>query len=181
MESYRVPWNFDAEAVDVLRHFSKLKCRLMPYLFGAAKQASRTGVPMMRAMFLEFPDDPGAACLDQQYMLGDTLLVAPVFSQDGEVDVYLPPGRWTHLLSGEEKAGGWHHEVHNAFSLPLYVRENTLLAIGARDDTVAYDHADGVTLELCALATAARPSALSPAVVPVRFSSPHNGREKKSS
>ena len=151
MESYRVPWNFDAEAVDVLRHFSKLKCRLMPYLFGAAKQASRTGVPMMRAMFLEFPDDPGAACLDQQYMLGDALLVAPVFSQEGAVDVYLPPGRWTHLLSGKERAGGWHREVHDAFSLPLYVRETTLLAIGAHDDTVAYDHADGVTLELYAL------------------------------
>ena len=151
MESYRVPWNFDAEAVDVLRHFSKLKCRLMPYLFGAAKQASRTGIPMMRAMFLEFPDDPGAACLDQQYMLGDALLVAPVFSQDGAVDVYLPPGRWTHLLSGEERAGGWHREVHDAFSLPLYVRETTLLAIGAHDDTVVYDHADGVTLELYAL------------------------------
>ena len=151
MESYRVPWNFDAEAVDVLRHFTRLKYRLMPYLYGTAKQASQTGIPMLRAMFLEFPEDPGAAWLDRQYMLGDALLVAPVFSKDGAVDVYLPHGRWTHLLSGVEKSGGWHHEVHDAFSLPLYVRENTLLAVGARDDTVAYDHADGVTLELYAL------------------------------
>lgn len=151
MESYRVPWNFDEEAVDVLRHFTKLKCRLMPYLYEIAKQASQTGVPMLRAMFLEFPEDPGAACLDQQYMLGDVLLVAPVFTKEGEVDVYLPSGRWTHLFSGVEKTGGWHHEVHDVFSLPLYVRENTLLAVGARDDTVAYDHADGATLELHAL------------------------------
>ena len=151
MESYRVPWNFDEEAVDVLRHFTKLKYRLMPYLYETAKQASQTGAPMLRAMFLEFPEDPGAACLDQQYMLGDALLVAPVFSAEGEVDVYLPPGRWTHLLTDVEKTGGWHREVHDVFSLPLYVRENTLLAIGARDDTVAYDHADGVTFQLYAL------------------------------
>ncbi len=151
MESYRVPWNFDEEAVDVLRHFTKLKCRLMPYLYETAKQASGAGIPMMRAMVLEFPEDPGAAFLDQQYMLGNALLVAPVFSRDGEVHVYLPPGRWTHLLSGVEKTGGWHHEVHDVFSLPLYVRENTLLAVGTRDDTVVYDHADGVTLELYAL------------------------------
>ena len=151
MESYRVPWNFDAEAVDVLRHFTKLKCRLMPYLYETARQASRIGIPMLRAMVLEFPEDPGAAGLDQQYMLGDALLVAPVFAEEGEVNVYLPPGRWTHLLSGLEKTGGWHHEVHDVFSLPLYVRENTLLAVGARDDTVAYNHADGVTLELYAL------------------------------
>ena len=151
MESYRVPWNFDEEAVDVLRHFTKLKCRLMPYLYETAREASRTGVPMLRAMFLEFPEDPGAACLDRQYMLGSALLVAPVFTKEGEVDVYLPPGRWTHLLTGAEKTGGWHHEVHDVFSLPLYVRENTLLATGARDDDVVYDHADGATLELYAL------------------------------
>ena len=151
MESYRVPWKFDEESVAVVRHFTKLKCRLMPYLYEVARQASRTGVPMMRAMVLEFPEDPGAAWLDQQYMLGDALLVAPVFSQNGDVDVYLPQGRWTHLLSGVEKTGGWHRETHDAFSLPLYVRENTLLAVGAHDDTVAYDHADGVTLELYSL------------------------------
>ncbi len=151
MESYRVPWNFDEEASAVLRHFTELKCRLMPYLYETAREASQTGVPMMRAMLLEFPDDPGVAYLDQQYMLGDALLVAPVFSRDGAVDVYLPAGRWTHLLSGIEKSGGWHREVHDVFSLPLYVRPNRLLAVGARDDTVAYDHADGVTVKLYAL------------------------------
>ena len=155
MDSYRVPWNFDEESVDVLRHFTRLKNRLMPYLYGAAREASRIGVPMLRAMFLEFPDDPGTFWLDQQYMLGDALLVAPVFNAEGVVDVYLPPGRWTHLLSGVEKTGGWHRERHDAFSLPLYVRENTLLAVGGRDDRASYDHADGVTLELYALADGA--------------------------
>ncbi len=158
-DSYRVPWAFDEEAVDVLRHFTQLKCRLMPYLYAAAHEAHEIGTPMMRAMVLEFPDDPGAAALDRQYMLGGSLLVAPVFAENGVVDVYLPPGRWTHLLSGEEKSGGWHRETHDMFSLPLYVRENTLLPVGAHDDSVDYDHADGVTFELYALGESSSASA----------------------
>ena len=74
--SYRVPWLFDDEAVDVLRHFTRLKCELMPYLYGAAVQAHERGLPMMRAMPIEFPDDPACDYLDRQYMLGDSLLVA---------------------------------------------------------------------------------------------------------
>lgn len=78
-KSYRVPWLFDEESVDVLRFFTKLKCRLMPYVFAAACEASHRGIPVMRAMILEFPDDPGCDHLDRQYMLGESLLVAPVF------------------------------------------------------------------------------------------------------
>jgi alpha-D-xyloside xylohydrolase len=102
-------------------------------------------------MVLEFPGDPGSATLDMQYMFGPSLLVAPVFTGDGSVEVYLPPGRWTHLLSGEVKHGGWHAENHGYLSAPLYVRGNTLLAIGAHDDETAYDYAEGVTLELYSL------------------------------
>ena len=109
--SYRVPWIYDDEAVDVLRAFTRLKCRLMPYLFAAAAEAARSGAPMMRAMVLEFPDDPACETLDRQYMLGPSLLVAPVFSEDGQVSFYLPEGRWTHLLTGEVVDGGrWRKE-----------------------------------------------------------------------
>ena len=101
--SYRVPWNYDDEAVQVLSKFTKLKCSLMPYLFHAAMQAHEHGTPMMRSMLLEFPDDPTCAHLDLQYMLGDSLLVAPVFSHDGSVSYYVPAGRWTNLI--EWRAG----------------------------------------------------------------------------
>ncbi len=90
--SYRVPWAYDDEAVDVLRHFTRLKLSLMPYLAAAAQEAHRDGVPMMRPMILEFPDDPTAAYLDRQYMLGSDILVAPVMSASGEVTFYVPPG-----------------------------------------------------------------------------------------
>jgi alpha-D-xyloside xylohydrolase len=151
--SVRVPWAFDDEAVEVLRRFTRLKCRLMPYLWDAAAEAAATGVPLLRAMLLEFPGDPACRSLDRQYMLGGALLCAPVFRDDGEVEVYLPPGRWTHLLTGEEVAGGgWRRERHGFLSLPLYVREGTLLALGAVDDRPDYDHAQGVELHLFALA-----------------------------
>ncbi len=121
--SYRVPWMVDEESVEVLRFFTKLKQRLMPYLWAKALEAHETGVPMMRAMHLEFPDDPGCDGLDRQYMLGDALLVAPVFSDD-VVDYYVPAGRWTSLLDGRVVEGPrWVRETHGFLSLPLLVRE----------------------------------------------------------
>ena len=104
--SYRVPWLFDEESVEVLRHFTKLKCRLMPYLYASAVQAHEKGVPVMRPMMLEFPEDLTAQMLDRQYMLGDSLLVAPVFSRTGEVDYYLPAGEWTCFWDDQQTPGG---------------------------------------------------------------------------
>ena len=150
--SYRVPWHYNGEACDVLRFFTKLKCRLMPYLWGAAVQAHLEGVPMMRAMMLEFPGDPACDTLERQYMLGGSLLVSPVFSDDGWADTYLPEGVWTHLLTGETARGGsWRRSRHDFFSLPLFVRQRTLLPLGARDDRPDYDFAEDATFRLFAL------------------------------
>ncbi len=122
--SYRVPWNYDEEACDVLRYFVNLKKRLMPYLMELAKEAHEKGVPVLRPMHMEFAEDPACAYLDQQYMLGDRILVSPVFSEDGRQKFYLPEGRWVHLLSKEKAEGGkWHEGTYDYFSLPLYVRE----------------------------------------------------------
>ena len=154
--SYRVPWNYHEEACDVLRFFTKLKCRLMPYLYGAAVEAHRDGVPVMRAMLVEFPDDPACATLERQYLLGGSLLVAPVLSDDGTVEYYLPEGRWTHLLSGDVQTGGrWHRAKHDFLSLPLFVRPGTLLPLGACDDRPDYDFTAGVTFRLYELADGA--------------------------
>ncbi|ONI90053.1 alpha-xylosidase [Saccharothrix sp. ALI-22-I] len=151
--SYRVPWLFDEESVDVLRRFTKLKLRLMPYLDQAARQASTEGVPMMRAMVVEFPDDPGCAHLERQYMLGDDLLVAPVFSDDGDVSYYVPEGRWTHFLTGETVQGPrWVRDRCDFLTAPVLVRPNTILPVGAVDDRPDYDYAEGVTLHAYELA-----------------------------
>ncbi|WP_251455464.1 alpha-xylosidase [Microbacterium sp. Marseille-Q6648] len=148
-QSYRVPWQFDDEAVDVTRRFTRLKMRLMPYLFGLGVEAAQTGLPVMRAMQLEFPDDPAVAYLDRQYMLGPDLLVAPVFSASGDVEFYLPAGTWTSLLTGEQVAGGgWRRERHGFDSLPLYVRPGAVLPWGAREDRPDYDYLDGLALRV---------------------------------
>ncbi|NMB26148.1 MAG: alpha-xylosidase [Firmicutes bacterium] len=148
-KSYRVPWLFDDEAVDVLRFFTKLKCRLMPYVFSVACEAHGKGLPVMRAMFLEFPDDPGCDYLDRQYMLGESLLVAPVFSPEGEVDYYLPPGKWVNFFTNAVVEGGrWVREQHDYMSLPLMVKGNSILAIGHEDSVPDYDYADNITFHV---------------------------------
>jgi alpha-D-xyloside xylohydrolase len=120
--SARMPWLFDEEAVDVLRFFNRLKTELMPYLLTIAEETQTRGLPMVRAMVLEFPDDPTCRYLDTQYMLGDALLVAPIFSPDGCVSYYLPPGSWRNLLTNAQCSGGrWFTETHDYFSLPLWV------------------------------------------------------------
>lgn len=148
-ESYRVPWLFDEEAVEVLRFFTNLKCRLMPYLYGAACEASRDGVPMMRAMVLEFMDDPLCATLDLQYMLGESLLVAPVFNKEGIASYYLPKGAWTNFLTNEKIEGGsWRKETHGYMSVPILVRPNSIIAVGSDDKKTEYDFADHVTFHV---------------------------------
>lgn len=151
-DSYRVPWLFGEESVDVVRYFSELKCELMPYLFTQAVNTHTTGVPTMRAMILEFQNDHTCDDLDRQYMLGDSIMVAPVFSEDGMADYYLPKGTWTHLLSNEMVEGGeWRVEHHDFFSLPLMARENSIIAFGADKTTPEYDYSEGLSLHVFAL------------------------------
>lgn len=145
-QSYRVPWLFDDEAVDVLRYFTKLKCQLMPYLFGSSCETTKTGVPVMRAMVLEFTEDPNCGAIDRQYMLGDSLLVAPIFNNNSEATYYLPKGAWTHFVTGEKVQGGkWiSNESHDYFSIPLLVRQGSIIAVGNEDSRPDYNYADGV-------------------------------------
>jgi Alpha-glucosidases, family 31 of glycosyl hydrolases len=150
-ESYRVPWAFDDEAVEVTRTFAHLKMRLMPYLYQLGLEAAATGSPVMRPMQFEFPGDPAIAYLDRQYMLGSDLLVAPVLSADGTVEFYLPEGTWTSLFTGETVEGGrWVREQHGFDSLPLYARPGAVIPWGARVDRPDYDYFEGLTLRVFA-------------------------------
>ena len=146
---YKVPWLYGEEAVEVTKAFTELKVQLMPYLYAQAVKTHKTGVPMMRAMVLEFPEDETCAYLDRQYMLGDDILVAPVFSPNGDVKFYLPEGTWTHLLSGQQYEGGrWYQEVYDYFSLPLFARENSIIVSGPVGPTADYDYTADTTITL---------------------------------
>lgn len=150
--SYRVPWAYDDEAVDVVRFFTKLKLSLTPYLYSSAVRTSRTGVPMMRSMVLEFENDPVCQYLDRQYMLGDSLLVAPIFNDRGEAYYYLPEGAWTNYLTGETVEGGvWRKEHHDYMSIPLWARENTILPVNYGLKHAAESYKEGLELKVIGL------------------------------
>ena len=146
--SYRVPWAFDEESSDVSRFFACLKGRLMPYLYANAVKAHNTGVPVMRAMVVDFGHDRNTHTLDMQYMLGDSLLCAPVFSEDGECEFYLPEGgMWTDILSGEMLAGGkWYKRKYDYFSMPLYAKPCSLIVFGNFRDNADYDYTNGMKI-----------------------------------
>ncbi len=151
-QSYRVPWLYDEEAVDVVRTFTRLKASLMPYLYKTSIDTSRSGVPTMRSMVLEYTEDRNCWYLDKQYMLGDNLLVAPIFNDQSIGSFYLPKGTWTDFFTGEVTDGGvWEEKTFDYLHLPLMVRENSIIAMGACNDRPDYDYADGVELRVYAL------------------------------
>lgn len=117
--SYRVPWNYDDEASEVVKFYTELKSQLVPYLTEEAK----TGLPLMRPMALEFQNDPACAYLDHQYMLGSKILIAPVFDEDGKVTYYLPKGKWRDIYTGDVKElseGKFYTETRGYMEMPIY-------------------------------------------------------------
>jgi len=105
----REPWEFDQEGfLERFRRVVELRYEVRPYLVDQARESARTGLPMMRPLFLEFPDDPGSALVDDEYMLGAELLVAPLLEEAEGRSVYLPPGAWTGWFGEERHEGpGW--------------------------------------------------------------------------
>ncbi|MCR5594419.1 MAG: alpha-xylosidase [Lachnospiraceae bacterium] len=150
--SYRVPWLYDEEAVDVVRFFTRLKAKLMPYIYKTAVETSQTGIPTMRSMVLEYTSDRNVTYIDKQFMLGDSLLVAPVFNAESRADFYLPEGTWTDFFTDESYEGGkWYTRDCGYLDIPLMVRPGSVVAIGSCEDKPDYDYADGVELRVYAL------------------------------
>jgi alpha-D-xyloside xylohydrolase len=119
----------------------------MPYLYRMAVIAHEKGTPVMRPMFFQFPNDLGCKNLDLQYMLGDSLLVAPIFNSEGIGEFYLPEGKWMNLLDNEILDGGrFYSRKYDYLHLPLFVRENTLLPVGACETSPEYDYSKDLTL-----------------------------------
>lgn len=135
-DSPREPWIFGEEALAIVRHYVQLRYRLLPYLYSAAIDASRTAMPVMRALPLLWPDDPHAHMHDLQYMLGPSLMVAPVVHPSGQTTVYLPAGKWIDFWTGEAIRGpGVIRRQVPLSTLPLYVRAGAVIPMleeGAR-------------------------------------------------
>ncbi|MBR5870231.1 MAG: alpha-xylosidase, partial [Clostridia bacterium] len=142
--TYRVPWLFDEESCDVLRFFTRLKGRLMPYMFSQAVKTHITGIPMMRAMVIDFADDPACHALDRQYMLGDDLLCAPILNDASVAEFYVPSGRWTDIITGRVYEGEkWYRTECSYFQMPILARPSSIVVYGNFERDFEYEYLDG--------------------------------------
>jgi alpha-D-xyloside xylohydrolase len=128
----RVPWKYGDEAVHNYRKYAGLRYRLLPYIYSHAYAATKTGLPLIRAMVLEFQDDPCTYNLQDQYIFGDAFLVAPIFRPVSKRTVYLPAGKWYEYETSKEFTGPVTLHVEPPLTvLPLYIRENSIIPMGA--------------------------------------------------
>ena len=123
------PWLYDSKRVqDVFRKSAEMKYRLMPYVYAQAKECTEKGLPMLRALFVEFPDDPGAWKVDDEYLFGSQILVAPLleFGMTGRT-VYLPEGKWIDYQTEKVYEGGWHRIEAGSLPIIMLVRDGSVL------------------------------------------------------
>jgi len=127
-DSPREPWHFGERAHGIVRSFVELRYQLFPYIYSTALEAAATGLPVIRALALMWPDDPSALEKDQQYMFGPWLMVAPVVHRSGEKTVYLPEGTWIDYRTGERLIGPCNLHLRVPLeTLPLYVLEGAII------------------------------------------------------
>ena len=144
----REPWRFGDEALRIFRIYARLRSRLIPYLVSYGWKASEDGVPLMRPMVMEFPDDPAGYAFDLQYCLGRELLVSPVVREDSLVTTYLPRGRWTDWWTGAVHEGpATIRRQVPLEELPLYVRDESLVILGPERNHVGERPTDPLTIE----------------------------------
>jgi alpha-D-xyloside xylohydrolase len=127
-EAPKEPWLYGDDFMNKFRTIDELKYKLMPYVYAQAKDASAHGLPMVRALFLEFPNDPGSWLVDDEYLYGSSLLVAPLFHEnETSRNVYLPPGQWIDYQTGKNYAGGWQTIAAGVIPEIILVRDGTVL------------------------------------------------------
>ncbi|WP_077623082.1 glycoside hydrolase family 31 protein [Sediminibacillus massiliensis] len=129
---YQEPWRFGETHGELIKKYIELRYKWMPQLYSVFREASEKGLPVMRPLFMEFPEDEKTYRISDQFMIGNNVLVAPVMAP-GVTDraVYLPEGEWTDYLTGDQYEGGKAHLVHAELDhLPIFVRKGTAIMEG---------------------------------------------------
>ena len=121
------PWEYSKGFLNDFRKADNMRYRLMPYIYAQAKKCTQTGLPMMRALFVEFPDDPGSWLVDDEYLFGEDILVAPLFEEVTERNVYLPKGNWIDYQTGKIYEGGWHLIEAGDIPIVMLVKEGSVI------------------------------------------------------
>jgi alpha-D-xyloside xylohydrolase len=123
------PWAFSDSFVEAFRESVELKYRLMPYVYAQAAASSEQGFPMLRTLFFEYPDDPTSWLIEDEYLFGTDILVAPLFEEATDRrKVYLPPGTWIDYQKGDVYSGGqWHTIAAGPIPIIMLVREGAVI------------------------------------------------------
>lgn len=125
----REPWEYDEALTEDFRRALGLRYYLMPYIYAQAKDSSAKGFPMLRTLFFEFPNDRTSWTIDDEYMFGENLLVAPLFEEGkNNRQVYLPPGEWIDYQIGKVYQGEkWHEIIAGEIPVILLVKNHSVL------------------------------------------------------
>ncbi len=121
------PWEFGEDFMDAFRLADNMRYQLMPYIYAQAKHSSENGLPMVRALFVEYPEDPGAWLIDDQYLFGSDILVAPLFENGKAREVYLPHGKWIDYQTGKVYEKGWHSIEAGEIPVVMLVKDGAVI------------------------------------------------------
>jgi alpha-D-xyloside xylohydrolase len=121
------PWEYGVDFMNAFRLADNMRYELMPYIYAQAKDCTERGLPMLRALFIEYPDDPGSWNIDDEYLFGKDMLVAPMFENVTKRDVYLPPGQWIDYQTGKIYSGGWHTIEAGKIPIVVLVHEGAVI------------------------------------------------------
>lgn len=121
------PWLYNDDFVKAFRLSAEMKYKLMPYIYAQSKQCTEKGLPMVRALFVEYPNDPGAWLIEDQYLFGSDMLVAPMMEAGNSRDVYLPKGNWIDYQSGKTYQQGWNTIEAGKIPAVILVREGAVI------------------------------------------------------
>ena len=147
----REPWAYGEEAETIFRRYDELRYRLMPYIYSEAIECGRSSLPMVRPLVLDYQDDPTTYTLEDEYLFGRNLLVAPILDETNQRRVYLPPGDWVDYWRKDIMPGGRWLTVEAALTeVPLYVRAGAILPHGPLMQYVDERPCDPLTIEIYA-------------------------------
>ena len=121
------PWEYSKKFLKDFRKADNMRYELMPYIYAQAKESSEKGLPMMRALFVEYPDDKGSWLIDDQYLFGENMLVAPLFEDENSREVYLPEGTWIDYQTHKVYEKGWHTIVAGGIPIIALVKNGTVI------------------------------------------------------
>ncbi|MFI5186265.1 MAG: TIM-barrel domain-containing protein, partial [Chitinophagales bacterium] len=121
------PWEYGEDFLKSFIAADEMRYKLMPYIYAQAKDCSERGLPMVRALFVEYPKDPGSWLVDDEYLFGSDMLVAPLFESVSERNVYLPPGKWIDYQTGESYDGGWHNIKAGVIPIVVLIHDGAVI------------------------------------------------------